>query len=96
MKKRIISAILAVIMVFSFAGVFSVGAAGTDVKFANEEEKLASMTLAATSDNGAIQLYYAAETGEIAIKNTKTGDIFLSNPYDVNQKGITDSTERGK
>ncbi|MGM9665742.1 MAG: DUF5696 domain-containing protein [Eubacteriales bacterium] len=96
MKKRIISAILAVIMVFSFAGVFSVGAAGTDVKFANEEEKLASMTLAATSDNGEIQLYYAAETGEIAVKNTKTGDIFLSNPYDVNQKGISDSTERGK
>lgn len=93
MKKRITAAILAVIMMFSFIGVFSVSAAESE-SFVNEEEKLASMELAATSDNGVMQLYYEATTGEIAIKNKNTGDILLSNPYNVDSKGIGELKEK--
>ncbi len=98
MKKRIIAAVLAVIMTFGFAGVFSVSAADdkSEEKYANDEEKLASLTLAVTSENGVIQFYYGPETGEIAVKNTKTGDIMFSNPYTVGEKNIISSADKYK
>lgn len=98
MKKRIIAAILAVIMTFGFAGVFSASAADdkSEAKYANDEEKLASLTLAVTSENGVIQFYYGPETGEIAVKNTKTGDILFSNPYTVDEKNIINSADKYK
>ena len=45
------------------------------------EEKLADMTLR-TSAYG-YELYYEDYTGEIAFKDTKTGEIIFSNPYDI-------------
>ncbi len=49
--------------------------------FESREEKLATMTLKLT--RGDYQMYVEPSTGEVAVKNTKTGQIILSNPYDV-------------
>ncbi len=47
----------------------------------SREEKLATMTLKLT--RGDLELYCDKKTGEVAVKNTKTGQILLSNPYDA-------------
>lgn len=49
--------------------------------FASKEEKLATMTL--KLERFGYELYYEPYTGEVAVKNTKTGDILMTNPYDV-------------
>jgi len=45
------------------------------------EDKLADMVLKASAYG--YELYFEEYTGEIAFKNTKTGQIIFSNPYDV-------------
>lgn len=50
-------------------------------KFLSREEKVESMNLMLTK--GSYELYCDPFTGEIAVKNTVTGQIILSNPYDV-------------
>ncbi len=98
MKKRIISFILAVMMVITTIGTMIVGAADinyySDV-FNNKEEKLATMKPVVKSENGLYELYYDDYSGEMAIKNLKTGNITLSNPYDASQKKLTDA-EKGR
>ena len=49
--------------------------------YESKEAKLATMTPKLT--RGDLQLYVDSRTGEVAMKNTKTGQILLSNPYDV-------------
>lgn len=49
--------------------------------YTSKEEKLATMT--PKLSNGDLQMYIDARTGEVAVKNNKTGQILLSNPYDV-------------
>lgn len=49
--------------------------------YESREEKLATMT--PKLSRGDLQLYVDSRTGEIAVQNTKTGQILLSNPYDV-------------
>lgn len=50
-------------------------------EYQSSEEKLANMSLRLT--RGDLELYVAEATGEVAVKNIKTGQILLSNPYDV-------------
>ena len=91
MKKRILSAFLAVLMILPMMlGVVSAADVNhyTD-KFENEEAKIASMELASTSKNGKYELYCDKKSGELAVKNTESGVIFLSNPYDISQKGMS-------
>ena len=59
--------------------------------FVSKEEKLATMTL--KLERYGYQLYYEPYTGEVAVKNTKTGDILMTNPYDV---GSAKSSENVK
>ena len=92
MKKRILSALLAVLMILPM--MFGMVSAKTvdyvKDKFYNEEEKIATMDLVAESENGKIQLYCDKVSGELAVKNKDNGQIILSNPYDVNQKGMSE------
>ena len=96
MKKmnKIVSALLTVCMVLgSFAGLFTfdISAANDDVDLSEinyltqvyytPEEKLATMTMA--FEKGDYQLWVNAYTGEVATRNTVTGEILFSNPYDV-------------
>lgn len=97
-KHRIISALLIFVIVFgtvanlSILPVFAADAAATEEEeeeiidyrtevYATPEDKLATMTLEVKVGN--YELYYHKYTGEIGLKNTQTGDILLSNPYDV-------------
>ena len=61
--------------------------------FNSKEDKLASMTLMLTRYG--YELYYEPYTGEVGVKNTKTGDILLTNPYDIGKSGSA-STENVK
>ena len=53
--------------------------------FETKEDKLASMELMLTRFG--YELYYERYTGEVGVKNTKTGDILLTNPYDIGKEG---------
>ena len=49
--------------------------------YTTKEEKLATMELKVSKFG--FELYYEPYTGEVAVKNVKTGDIMFTNPYDV-------------
>jgi len=49
--------------------------------YESKEEKLADMKLRLT--RGDYEMYVEEATGEVAVRNSKTGQIILSNPYDV-------------
>lgn len=101
MKKKILSIILAIMLlvptISMLASVVSAAEELTaedyvDVKFASEAEKLAQMTLYAENDKMAF--YIMELSGEIGIKNKQTGEIILSNPYDVSNSGIVTSKQQ--
>ena len=50
-------------------------------EYQDSSEKLANMSLRLT--RGDYELYIAEATGEVAVRNKATGQILLSNPYDV-------------
>ena len=94
-KNKFFSTMLAVIM---FLGCFSVFAVipvyateeeevftlsedYTTLVYAHPEEKLLSMEKVV--EGHGFELWYQYETGETAVLDTKTGQILLSNPYDV-------------
>lgn len=99
MKKiRLLSAFLTVVMVFGMLPAVQVAAEdelvpGYDYEegettidyltqsFATAEDKLTTMTKYLSK--GDFELYVEPISGEIAYVNTKTGQILLSNPYDV-------------
>ncbi len=64
----------------------------TAVEYKTAEEKLAKMVLRVENDN--FQLYSFAKTGEIALRDKRTGQVLFSNPYDVAvTKSSTDTKE---
>lgn len=94
MKNRILAALLAVLLVGALFVPMAVSASTVDHMsdtFKNAEEKLATMTYVMTSDDpdkegegdGILQLYVDNKSGELAIKNKVTGEITLSNPYNI-------------
>jgi len=90
MKKRILAALLAVLMIVPMMVGAVSGTNHLKDTFENEDTKLASMTLMATSNNGNIELYCDEVSGELAVKNKTNGQILLSNPYDVASKAMSD------
>lgn len=50
-------------------------------EYESKEDKLATMTPKLTY--GDLQMYVDVRTGEVAVRNAKTGQIITSNPYDV-------------
>lgn len=63
-----------------------------DAVYKSDEAKLS--TMCKTDENGNLvpyisaygfELYVQADTGEVAIKNTATGQVLFTNPYDANQ-----------
>ena len=83
--NKILAAILAIaILVGCFA--LPVGAASVEgtVSYANDpkaEDKIATMESVFKNDE--YELFYQSYTGEIAIKNLKTGEYTFSNPCDL-------------
>lgn len=60
-------------------------------RFATPEAKLQTMEL--KLEKYGYQLYYEQYTGEVAIKNTKTGDISFTNPYNIALSGSSLNTK---
>ena len=52
-------------------------------KFNLDSEKMATMVKVYTDEARHIELYYEYYTGEVVIKNTLTGQLLFTNPYDV-------------
>lgn len=95
MKNRILSVILAVLfLLIPFASAVSGATVNYEeyykTPFASEEEKLAQMEK--KMENEYMEFYIHPVSCEIAIVNKKTGEIMLSNPYDVSSIG----TDNGK
>lgn len=64
----------------------------TAVVYKTAQEKLNSMTLRVQNDN--YELYSFAKTGEIALRDKRTGQILFSNPYDIAEsKSSTETKE---
>jgi len=95
--KRILSTLLAVTMLlgslsalsFLTVGAETVAPSKDTVPIANyitevyntPEDKLATMALMSKNDN--YELYVDSQSGEVALKEIASGNILLSNPYDV-------------
>ena len=106
MKKRIIAVILAALTAFSvLAFPLSASAESTEQEtggIQSKTEKLASMDYVATSDDpskegkgdGSLELYVDYNSGEMAIRNKVTGEITLSNHYNVSDK-FANASDRG-
>lgn len=108
MKKlnKFISAFLAVLMIlgsFSALSVMTVFADDSDETSAMDtsiyitkiyktpEEKFASMSMPFAKDG--FELRVDPITGEVAVKEEKTGNILFSNPYDVGNSNADDDSE---
>lgn len=104
MKKKLLSALMAISMLFGvlFSAIPPLSAfaakqvdfapAGINYMkdgFASKEAKLETMTMMLEKYN--FQLYYEPWTGEVAVKNTVTGDILMTNPYDVGSATASDN-----
>ena len=64
----------------------------TKLEYDTPEAKLATMTLRVKNDN--YELYSYARTGEIAVRDRRTGQILFSNPYDLGKtKGSAETKE---
>jgi len=53
----------------------------TEQVYATPDDKLANMQK--VKDQNGYELYYEHYTGEVAVKNKKTGEVLFSNPYDI-------------
>ena len=98
MKNRILSVILAIMLLTS---VFTMIASAAKLPaldkyhttvIESEEEKLSQMTK--YLENDYMELYVHPYSGEIGLVNKKTGEITLSNPYNVASVGSTDGQKR--
>ncbi len=95
MKKRIIAALLAVLMLMPMAlSVFADTATARKIDhekavWNSKEHRLSAMgDPVATSPDGNLLLYVDRDSGEMGIKNAKTGDIVLSNPYNISSSAL--------
>lgn len=93
MKKRILAAILAVVMVLpmtfvTFANTTKkINYVATD--WGTKEQRVEAMgDPVATSPDGNMLMYVDTGSGEMAIKNVKTGEILLSNPQNINSSEL--------
>ncbi len=97
MKKRILAALLAVLMVFPLA--FTVLAAEektegpqaidyVNAEWKSKAERLAKMKVAGISPDGNMTLYIDEASGEMGIKNGTTGEIVLTNPHDIKDSNL--------
>lgn len=94
-KRRFISLALALLTVLgtvSVAAVTTSAAEGDEERidyfeheFKTQEEKLATMELMLSLYG--YELYFERTTGEVAYRNTETGAITFTNPYDVSKSG---------
>lgn len=107
MKKRIISAILTLIMLLGSL-VISVDASYEDKvneegdpiynyllsPYYTKEDKLADMEL--VKEQNGYQIWFEYFTGEVAIVDTRTGQMYFSNPYDVasNYQSVSDAVKK--
>lgn len=98
MKKRIISIILAIMLLVPCFGVINVFAASDEktngekyldaiAKVTTDEQKLALMSK--VTENETLELYVQSASGEIAIRNKLTGEIMFSNPTNVTALNTT-------
>ncbi len=86
MKKKIFAVLLAVLMLLPVFSGLTFAKDYTTEAFENPEAKLENMIVAAVSEDGNLMLYFDEFSGELAVKNVKTGEIMLSNPYNVTEK----------
>ncbi len=64
----------------------------TRVEYDSPEDKLKAMTLRVQNNN--YELYSFARTGEVAVRDRRSGQILFSNPYDLGSTtGSTDTKE---
>ncbi len=90
MKKiRLISAVLAILLAVSAVSLPVFAADPVDIatypttEYDSMYEKLSTMTLMYESKEYGYQMYVDKQSGEFALKNTKTGELTFSNPYDI-------------
>ena len=91
MKKKILALVLAMLMVVPMA--LTLFAADEKKNYSkqswqNETAKLATMELMGKSPDGNMLLYVDQHSGEMGIKNLITGQIILSNPYDISSSAL--------
>lgn len=98
MKKfRLLSGILAFLMIFSTFAILPVAAAEEEeteeetntIKYMSEvfetaDDKLATMTEMVTSEDGRYSIWVEKYTGEIAYRDNVFGQTLFSNPYNIN------------
>ncbi len=65
-----------------------------DADFSTEQKRIDAMELYYT--DGDFQLYVDKITGEVALKDTTTGDILFSNPYNISEYPISDDGSGNK
>ncbi|MBE6624494.1 MAG: hypothetical protein E7622_02495 [Ruminococcaceae bacterium] len=100
MKKKILSIILAIMLLVPTVSMLATVSAAeeltvenyADTKFESELEKLSKMELYAENDK--MEFYVMPLSGEIAIRNKQTSEIIISNPYDVSNSGIVASKQQ--
>ena len=99
MKKRILAILLAMLMVLPMTLTLFAeedGAASSGGKYyyqrtwESDAKKLSTMEFKAKSPNGNMLLYMDEASGEMAIKNVKTGKIIFTNPYDIADSDLLD------
>ena len=91
MIKRILAALLAVLMIIPMALVVFAEETTEEVTrvdyttavWKSKAQRLAAMKLAGISPNGNLMLYIDEGSGEMGVKNVLTGEIVLTNPYDI-------------
>ncbi len=110
--KKLISLLLAVLMLCGTLTCFSITASAADeattetgtgvaeeadridyltTVFATPEEKIATMKL--MLQKGQYQIYADEDSGEVAIKDTVSGQILFTNPYDIAATNAVDSVK---
>ncbi len=92
-NKKLTTFLSLLLLVFTIA-TYGVMAADDEIdylklEFASVEEKLENMELMLTA-NGS-ELYVDRVSGEIAFKDIATGEVLLSNPYDVSSSSASDN-----
>lgn len=94
MKKRILAAFLAVLMMLPMAlGILAAEEEKEKINYVkavweSKEHRLSAMEKIASSPDGNLELYVDRGSGEMGIKNLRTGDIVLSNPYDISSSTL--------
>ena len=97
MMKRILAALLAVLMMIPLSLVVLAAEESDEdrkrleyekVEWKSKAERLAAMKVAGISPNGNMTLYIDEDSGEMAIQNGLTGEITFSNPIDIKDANI--------